>query len=234
MEIWERGQDLSHPARAELLLAAAFPQASPAELGGLTLGQRDAVILRLREYTLGPDLTCVSECPQCFGLLETSVEVSSVLAGVDQPPARPQLFHCRGTSFRLRPLTVADLRECSACSDADELRELLWRRCIVSARKNGMSAEPAEVDSETAEELGEAVAAIDPHSEIWLEQQCSECGELFETPLDAVDFFWREIAADARRTTAELQYLSTAYGWSRAKILEMSPARRRLYMEASE
>jgi hypothetical protein len=46
-----------------------------------------------------------------------------------------------------------------------------------------------------------------------------------------VSFFWREIQSAARRIVLEVDALARSYGWSEAEILNMTPARRQLYLE---
>ena len=55
---WERGQELAPAARALLLLSLAAPEASEEWLMSLTVGQRDAGLLTLRQWLFGslPDM----------------------------------------------------------------------------------------------------------------------------------------------------------------------------------
>jgi hypothetical protein len=48
LQIWEVGQGQSPPERALTLLAFVFPDNAPADLAALTVGQRDAYLLKLR------------------------------------------------------------------------------------------------------------------------------------------------------------------------------------------
>ena len=49
--------------------------------------------------------------------------------------------------------------------------------------------------------------------------------------LEPVDFVWREIAQRVRLIAHEVHELAAAYGWTEREILQLSSARRRLYLE---
>ncbi len=235
IDLWQRGREASYGERIGLLLSAAFPKAQSEDLLRLTIGQRDAVLLRLRELTFGGTVSCVAECPDCRALSEHLVEVSELLGGATgELGTHETLFDRDGYRIRFRPLSGEDLASIRRRSGPDAVRALLLDCCIVSVWDNGVEVSPDELPAEIVAEFGEVVADSDRHSEIWLDTECSECGLEFDSVFDALDFCWREIAAEARRTVAELDYLVAAYGWSQAKILKMSRARRRLYMEASQ
>ena len=62
LSLWEWGQDRHTLDRTLGFLAVAYPDASWDELAGLSIGQRDARILALREFTVGPRLQGFAEC----------------------------------------------------------------------------------------------------------------------------------------------------------------------------
>jgi hypothetical protein len=56
LQVWERGQQ-QHPLdRALTLLAFALPESPWETLSQLSIGQRDALLLRLRQQMLGDDM----------------------------------------------------------------------------------------------------------------------------------------------------------------------------------
>lgn len=56
LKVWEVGQD-QHPLDRALTLLAACPELTRDELAALSVGQRDARLLTLRERTSGPALS---------------------------------------------------------------------------------------------------------------------------------------------------------------------------------
>src|SRR5262249_58432983 len=81
LSVWESGQGQSPARRALALLAAACPTVSLESLAALSVGQRDARLLRLREWAFGSQLTGVADCQQCGGRLEMSFTVDDIRMG---------------------------------------------------------------------------------------------------------------------------------------------------------
>jgi hypothetical protein len=81
------------------------------------------------------------------------------------------------------------------------------------------------------DEVGEALARVDPLAEIAFDFECPACGADFREGLDIAEFFWREIEVEARRLLIDVHTLASAYGWREADVLALSPARRAFYVE---
>ena len=64
LRVWESGIGQTPVNRALSLLEAAYPEAT-IPLEQLTIGQRDSLLLTLREQMFGERLESVVECPQC-------------------------------------------------------------------------------------------------------------------------------------------------------------------------
>src|SRR5215216_4190234 len=77
---WERASGQPSTHRALILLGAACPDASPEEMAQLSIGERDARLLMLREWTFGSQLNSFSSCTACGERLELSVKASDLRA----------------------------------------------------------------------------------------------------------------------------------------------------------
>src|SRR6266699_2570876 len=78
--IWEVGLR-QHPVdRALTILALALPKAPRAELLALSVGQRDAHLLAVREGTFGAQLAGFAECSACQERLEFMLDVADIRA----------------------------------------------------------------------------------------------------------------------------------------------------------
>ena len=83
---WERALSQSPAQRALTLLQFVGSELPPERLAALTIGQRDAHLLNLRESAFGSQMTGLAACPACSRHLELSFMVSSVrLAPVMEP-----------------------------------------------------------------------------------------------------------------------------------------------------
>ncbi len=78
ISVWEQGLSKSLVQRALILLSAAYPDASLESLAQLTIGQRDGVLLSLRERIFGSQLESISRCPACGERLELLFQVSDI------------------------------------------------------------------------------------------------------------------------------------------------------------
>lgn len=75
---WELGKE-QHPVdRALLLLTLASPETPSPELSALTIGQRNARLLTLRQQTLGTSCQCGARCPNCHESLEFSLDLEAI------------------------------------------------------------------------------------------------------------------------------------------------------------
>ena len=231
LEAWERGA-ARHPVdRALVLLAAAFPGASRAELAALTLAERDAALLRLRRATVGAELAAVTECAACGERLEFSIDSGALLSAAQLEPG-PWEAAAGGWRVVFRMPDSRDLAAAAACASPDEARRVLAERCVVEAAGPD-DAERADAlpDEVIAAMAGRMAEVAPPEADLSLAMECPACGNAWEAVLDVAAFFWAEVQARARRLLREIDVLARAYHWSEAEILALSPARRGAYIE---
>ena len=81
------------------------------------------------------------------------------------------------------------------------------------------------------EEGARRLELADPQAHIEMAMRCPECALDWTAPFDVVSFLWQELDTWAARTLREVHVLASAYGWSEHDILEISPMRRRRYLE---
>src|SRR6266851_9332143 len=130
LEVWERGRSLHPIDRALRLVAAAAPELPPDEIASLSLGERDARLLALREATFGGELPALADCPGCGERLEFDLSGGDLRAG--RPLATGELEH-EGRRLRLRALNSHDLAAAAGASSANEARVRLASRCLLDA-----------------------------------------------------------------------------------------------------
>lgn len=231
VEVWEVGED-QHPLdRALTLLAAAYPERSWDELAALSVGQRDARLLALRERTCGPKLSAVVECPRCAQRLEFEMRVSDLRAADAGAGEDAREFVADGVALRFRLPDSRDLAAVLDLEDPDAARGLLVRRCVLQAGRDGTPVDVEELPGGVVAGLAERISECDPQAEVLLDLRCPACGHAWQALFDIVSFFWAELAARAKRLLREVHELARAYGWREADILGMSARRRRLYLE---
>jgi len=227
--IWESGEDLHLVDRGLLLLAAACPGQTPGALAAFSVGERDARLLALREKTFGPSLQGFSQCSRCAERLEFETSVADIRTeGADEEPRE---LVAEGLKLRFRLPDSSDLAAVAGARDPASARDLLARRCVLGASRDGQPVEDFEFTAGIMGGLARRMAECDPRAEVLLDMVCPACGHGWQEPLDIVTFFWAELAAWVRRLLREVHALALAYGWREADILDMSARRRRFYLE---
>lgn len=230
MDIWERGYRETPAERALTLIKAASPEESSDVLAQLTVGRRDARLLRLRELIFGSTLSSVVVCPACGETLEFTIEASDVL--VESEPPADMALSIEGVDMTVRLPTAADVIAVANTPGRPELgRRILVQRCMLHLEKQGVLADVNDLSDDMIAVIGERLSQADPQADIQLAVDCPACEYTWDAPLDIVTFFWAEIDAWARRTIHEVHTLATAYGWRETDILAMSAWRRQLYLQ---
>jgi hypothetical protein len=224
LTVWEAGRQQHELDRALTLLGAAAPELTRDELAGLTIGERDARLLRLRTLVFGPTATGFAQCPQCAERVEFPID-TAVLPQPKELAAVPHEIGVGRTRVRFRLPTSRDLAAAVAAPDASQaLREMI-ARCVIGLNP------PNELPDDIVEVLSRAMLEADPQAEITLAFSCPVCGHAWEMLFDIALFFWNEIADQARRLLREIDALARAYGWSEREILSLSARRRQSYLE---
>jgi uncharacterized protein (UPF0212 family) len=231
LTLWERGLSQSAPQRALLLLAAAFPDTELAQLAQLSIGQRDAYLLSLREQTLGSQVVSVATCPNCDNSLELNFAVAEIRLPLRAEPEPSWRVQAEGCEVEFRLVNSLDLAAVEHLTDVAAAAHQLLQRCVLSVKREGQMISVEQLPAEVRAAVVEKMEAADPQSDVQLALQCPECGHEWNAPFDIVSFFWQEIHSWALRILREVHQLASAYGWREADILAMSPQRRQVYLE---
>ena len=226
LRVWERGLGDNPIRRAIQLLSAACPDSDLEEIRQLSIGQRDSLLLGLRERTFGRDLTGISRCSGC----NEQIELAFATSDFPQKKAALPMVERGSYKLELRPLNSADLEDVMD-RDPRQARRGLLELCTLSARCQGEPVVASDLPSEVLDEAERQLAEADPQSDIQLMLSCPACGTKNRVVFDIVSFFWREIESWAVRILREVHTLALAYGWREEDILALSPVRRQCYLD---
>ena len=230
LNVWERGAAQQPAGRALALLAASCPEEGADALAALSVGARDALLLRLREWTFGPRLSCVGECPGCGQRLEFGLEVSDLLVPDAGGAAGELALEALGFEVRFRLPDSSDLIAIGRGGAGGGRRRLL-ERCLLSAARAGVEVAAADLPDGVLDTVADEMGRRDPQADVQLSLTCPDCGRHWESPFDIVSYFWGELHAWAQRVLREVHALALAYGWREADILALSPVRREIYLQ---
>ncbi len=226
---WEQGATQPPLRRALTLLAAARPERSPDDLARASVGERDAMLLRLREELFGDALEATAECPKCGEPLELAFGTDDVRV----PPPAPGhdlRLEAFGYEVRFRPPNSADLLALAG-SEPERAREALLLRCVVAASRAGGPAAPDELPEDVLAAVSNRMAEADPQADVSVALTCPSCSHAWSMLFDILSYLWSEVDDWAERLLLEVHQLASAYGWSESDILALGARRRRIYLE---
>jgi hypothetical protein len=228
--VWEQGL-LRHPVhRALILLAAACPELPLQELAELSLGQRDARLLTLREWAFGSQLVCLAPCPVCGERLELVLEVADVRVPAETEQADPLSLVIADYELQFRLPNSLDLLAVTDDNGAAPVQRQLLERCLLAVKHQGAAGSGDSLPTAVVEAIAAKMGQAGPQADVGLALTCPACRHAWTATFDIGSFFWEEINAWAYRTLHQVHLLASAYGWSEADILSMSPWKRQFYL----
>ncbi|MBE9180874.1 phage baseplate protein [Oculatella sp. LEGE 06141] len=231
LHVWERGVNQSSIQRALLLLMAAVPHLPLDKLAQLSIGQRDACLLTLREWTFGSQLACLVHCPCCGDRLELSLNVSDIRL-LSEITLDVETFSLTVGDYDVcyRLPNSLDVASLTHPTDLTTASDQLLHRCLLTAHHQGEVVPIEQIPAAIVDTVVTHMAETDSQADIQLALSCPVCQHHWQSVFDIVSFFWSEINTWAYRQLREVHVLASAYGWREADILAMTPWRRQLYL----
>lgn len=234
LNVWEQARSLPPTDCALSLLTLTDAETSREQLAQLSIGRRDARLLKLREKIFGPQMTGRTNCPACGQPMEMNFSVAEIQASPPAEAAEAFAANFGGHEIAFRPPNSGDLATLVPGDDVAAQKRRLIQRCLLKATRDGQPLTADQLPDETVNALSECMSELDPQGDVQLSLACPQCGHHWHAPLDVVSFVWNEIHAWAARLLRDVHVLASAYGWREADILAMSAGRRQAYLELIE
>ena len=230
IDVWERGLAQPPEQRALSLLGAAHPNQSIEAVGTLSIGRRDAQLLTLREWVLGPHLVGLADCPQCHLCVQIDLDAADLRAPAPEPI---ETFTLTLGEFgaRCRLPDSFDLIAAAQQPDVDAARQVLIGRCVLSVERAGQAHPIDQLPPDVLSAIEAQMEQRDAQAQMLLALTCPQCAHAWSAVLDIAAFFWAEINALAARLLCEVHTLASTYGWREADILALSAYRRQAYLD---
>lgn len=228
---WEEGRGRPPVDQALILLRLALPEVPLPRLKRLGFGQRDSLLLRLRESIFGPQVVGLFRCSGC----RESVELDFRVADIQTSPALDELasfaLNVDGYDVRFRLPDGADLARIGSCKDIAEAKQRLLEQVVLSVHERGEEKPTGALPTAVVDAIANRMAEADPQANVKIGFTCPSCAQNGEAVFDPVSFLLTEIDTWALRILREVHLLASAYGWPEADILAMSGWRRQKYLE---
>jgi hypothetical protein len=216
---------------------------------GLLIADRQYLLLKLREATLGDAIRATVLCPwpDCgkkitvnFSVNDIPIkesedkgptytlQLSSRAAGPEQ-----QTEEARAITFRLPNGGDQELLAPILVEDEALVSSLLLQRCVqrIGSLQNPDADAINRLSLQAWMEIEQWMDAVAPKVELIMESECPECGREYAVPFDLQQFFFGELRISRDLLYREVHYLAYHYHWSEREIMDMPRPRRRAYIE---
>ena len=203
----------------------------------LSMGQRDKLLIRLREMTFGPVFLGLTTCPGCNVRLEMSFLGSEIAPPeniLDNDPKEDLKLDESGYEIEFRIPNSLDVRSIYGVKDLSEAKRILLDLCIRSACYGSVEIPTSQIPVEVLDSVVDGMGEADPEGDIQISLSCGSCGHKWQMTFDILHFFWAEINASAHLIAHDVHRLARAYGWSEFEILNLSHRRRKIYLDMVE
>ena len=242
LTVWEQGLNQPLLRRALILLAAAFPEIPPDNLAQMSIGQRDGLLMQLRQCLFGQALLNTAVCPECHERIEWQNNLSDFLLTPDQIPPPQDTFELDAGGYQLlfrlpNSLDIAAVINSHQIqgqqlhqSQSPSQKQQLLSRCLLQIEQQGSGCDFEELPDSVLQALTNQLEALDPQADIRLNLTCPECAHAWTVLFDIASFLWTEVNEWSERMLQTVYQLAAGYGWSEQEILRLSPVRRQLYL----
>ncbi len=212
------------------LLSALHPKLGEEDIANLSVGEKDARLLRARELFFGPDMIQIADCPQCQSRVEWSLNTKTLLDSNTNPPPPGKILELIQDGYRIR-FRLPDCRDMALALTCPEDPARVLSRCILEMERDGKATDFESLPMEILEAVGQKMEETDSLADVRMPLSCPDCGREWECWFDIASYLWQEMNHWAERMIQCVHLLARNYGWSEKDILNMNPARRRLYLE---
>ena len=223
---------------------------TPTLIRALLVGDRQYLLLMLRQQTFGDRVQASLPCPwpECGSGVDIDFLISSIpiTECEDMQPiyildidsfAEAEVMGLgvqKSLPIKYRLPNGADQEAVLDGSNQNEAQVLstLLSRCLLSVgpveapTADWVSQLPASVKQQLEQEMESRA----PNLELTMEAECPECKRTFIAPFELQDFFFGEIKIGTELLLREVHYLAFHYHWSEHDIMAMPRGRRRQYI----
>ena len=215
----------------------------------LLIADRQYLLLKLRELTLGDFIHVTFHCPwsNCGKKIMVSFSTHDipVTESTDKGPTytlelspeaafagdRDEVY--REVVFRLPDGSDQEMLAPVASQDEMRSQVLLLQRCIqrIGPLQNPDEKTIGRLSPLARQEVEQRMESVAPRVELMMESTCPECGRDYAAPFDVQRFFLDELRTSKDVLYREVHYLAFHYHWSEREIMDMPRQKRRTYIE---
>lgn len=222
---------------------------TPAIVRSLLVGDRDYLVLKLRQITFGNKVEATLVCPnpECEEKIDINFDTREI--PIKQGKISSRFFTTKlpkKTAFKddggknqyqveFRLPNGGDQEELASLALKNETEAVnkLFSRCI---RRIGRLTKIDEslvqkLSIPAREKIEKTMKELAPQVDPEMEAVCPGCNTVFPFPFNMAQFFLNEINMNLDQLYQEVHFLAFYYKWSEAEILAMTQKKRRKYLE---
>lgn len=232
LTVWEQGMNQSLLQKTLHLLARACPEIDPDAAAKLSIGERDARLLLLREWMFGSRLMNMVDCPQCSERLEWETNIRDIRLQSLQPHHSSREFSLELDEYSVRFRLPNSLDIASVIANGPDQPDpaKILAGCILDSQRSGEACEVNDLPDKVVQALNQRMEEEDPQADIRITLHCPNCSHQWTARFDIASYLWTEINQWAVRILQDVHKLARTYHWSERDILNMNPVRRQLYL----
>jgi T4 bacteriophage base plate protein len=230
--IWESSMHHS-PIERSLYLLASLYDVDINSMAMLSIGQRDARLLKFRELAFGTRLLNTANCPHCGAQMEWEMSTEQISLQPLSAGSVSKVLKLEKDGFDIEyrlPNTYDIMRAISEPTLAADTAKFM-RNCMLHIKQQEKEYVGDELPAEIIELIDQSMSEEDPQADIKMLLTCSDCKHQWNAPFDIISFLWVEIDNWAKGLIKEVSLLARAFGWREQDILDLSPQRRQWYLD---
>jgi hypothetical protein len=215
----------------------------------LLVGDRQYLLLKLREATFGDIVQSTVNCPwsDCgekvdidFSLENVPVKTSTFKGPIYTAELSPETAFVdeqgdqhRKIKFRLPNGGDQEALSSLIVTNETLAQTKLLERCIkkIGPCKNPGTDIISRLSPKARMEIEKQMDKVAPKVELTFDANCPECQRQFPLPFALQDFFIGELSISQELLYREVHYLASHYHWSEREIMQMTRNKRRKYIE---
>jgi len=233
LNFWEYNINQTLIRRAVDILCLAYPGIKVNEIAALCIGERDARLLLFRELMFGRQMRNMAACPECSEKNEWETDTRDLLVQLPEASTSPGKYIIKEKGYAIS-YRLPDSTDISKVIDEDKNTGSAGRlltKLVLDCKFKNKPCEIQDIPVEILDELDREIEKKNQQADIRMIVQCVNCNHEWEVQFDIVSYLWSEIDDWARHILQDISVLAYTYGWSEKDILNMSPARRQIYLD---
>ena len=202
----------------------------------LLVGDREFLLLKLRQLTLGDRIALQTACPrvECGALMDLVFSLRDF--PVEERPASAEPYRLTapdGVEILFRLPTGRDQEAFAQRADIGPgAADHLLARCVlrVGDQQNPTPDDIAALPEAARALIEERIERLAPEVTAEVETVCPECQRPFAQALELPRLFLAELQAGGGELEREIHFLALHYHWPEREILRMTRRKRRRYV----